>query len=385
MRDLEGALAGLEDKHLLRQRRVVESAPGAHLWLDGREFLSFCSNDYLGLAGDTRVVEALCEGARRFGAGAGASHLVSGHHRVHEELERRLATFVGMPRALLFSSGYLANLAVVNTLAQRGTEIFADRLNHASLNDAMVLARARFHRYPHGDLAALEAALARSRARDKLVITDAVFSMDGDIASLDRILVLCERFDARLMVDDAHGFGVLGDEGRGSLSHFALSSPRIVYMGTLGKAAGVCGAFVAAQDRLIEWMIQHARAYIYTTASPPALAEALIRSLALIAAESWRRAQLAKLSRRLIERFRPRRWRLVPSPTAIQPLIIGANQEALAASEALAEEGILVPAIRPPTVPAGTARLRISFSATHQEGEVDQLVAALVRAEERVS
>jgi 8-amino-7-oxononanoate synthase len=248
----------------------------------------------------------------------------------------------------------------------------------------MLLSRARFFRYLHCDLAALEAALARSRATDKLVITDAVFSMDGDIAPLDRILALCERFDARLLVDDAHGFGVLGPEGRGSAAHFSLSSPRIVYMGTLGKAAGVSGAFVAAQDRIVELMVQRARPYIYTTASPPALAVALTQSLALIEAESWRRAQLANLSRRLVERFHPRRWRLVPSPTAIQPLIVGANHEALAASEALADHGILVPAIRPPTVPAGTARLRISLSAAHQEVDVDILVAALVHAEEHV-
>jgi 8-amino-7-oxononanoate synthase len=382
MRDLDAELASLQAAHLLRHRRVVDSHAGSRATIGGREFLSFCSNDYLGLAGDARVVAALCDGARQFGAGAGASHLVSGHQRVHEELEQRLAEFVGMPRALLFSSGYLANLASVATLADRSTEIFADRLNHASLNDAMRLTRSRFHRYPHCDLAALERALAGSRAADKLVITDAVFSMDGDIAPLDRILALCERFDARLLVDDAHGFGVLGPGGRGSLAHFALASPGIVYMGTLGKAAGVSGAFVAAPAQLIELMIQRARPYVYTTAGPPALAAALIRSLELIETESWRRDRLAHLRRRLTDGLRPRSWRFVPSPTAIQPLIIGANHEALAVSEALAERGVLVSAIRPPTVPEGTARLRISLSAAHQQADIDQLIAALVCAEE---
>lgn len=385
MRDLEADLASLQTSHSLRQRRVVDSHAGSRATIAGREYLSFSSNDYLGLAGDARVVEALCEGAQLFGVGAGASHLVSGHHRVHEELEQRLAAFVGMPRALLFSSGYLANLAAVTTLADRSTEIFADRLNHASLNDAMRLTRSRFHRYPHCDLSALEGALEGSQAADKLVITDAVFSMDGDIAPLERIMALCERFDARLLVDDAHGFGLLGPGGRGSLAHFALASPRIVYMGTLGKAAGVSGAFVAAPESVIELMIQRARPYIYTTASPPALAVALIRSLELIEAESWRRDQLARLSRRLIDGLRLRRWQLAHSPTAIQPLIIGANHEALAVSGALADVGIIVPAIRPPTVPEGTARLRISLSAAHQEADVDQLIAALVRAEESLA
>lgn len=382
MRDLEAELVSLQTSHSLRHRRVVDALVGSRATIGGREYLSFSSNDYLGLAGDERVVAALCEGAQRFGAGAGASHLVSGHHRVHEQLEQCLAAFVGMPRALLFSSGYLANLAAVTALADRSTEIFADRLNHASLNDAMRLTRSRFHRYAHCDLPALERALEGSRAADKLVITDAVFSMDGDIAPLDRMLALCEHFDARLLVDDAHGFGVLGSGGRGSVAHFALASPRIVYMGTLGKAAGVCGAFVAAQENVTELMIQRARPYIYTTASPPALAVALIRSLELIEAESWRRDQLARLSRRLIDGLRLRRWQLAHSPTAIQPLMIGANHEAMAASGALAEEGILVPAIRPPTVPEGTARLRISLSAAHQEADVDQLIAALARAEE---
>lgn len=379
---LRAELGELQARGLGRTRRVLETPQGVRLRVDGREYLSFCSNDYLGLAADPRVIQALCEGAQLHGAGAGASHLVSGHHRVHEELEHRLAGFVRLPRALLFSSGYLANLAVVTTLAGRSDEVFADKLNHASLNDAMVLSRARCTRYPHCNVAALAERLARSEAADKLVVTDAVFSMDGDIAPLKAILELCDRFDAALVVDDAHGLGVLGPEGRGVLAHFGLASPRIAYVGTLGKAAGVSGAFVAGGAELIEMLIQRSRSYIYTTASPPALACALMKSLELIEAESWRRQRLDALAKKLARDLRPRRWQLARSRTPIQPLIIGGNREAVAASDALAREGILVPAIRPPTVPAATARLRISLSAAHTEEDVDRLVDALRRAEQ---
>lgn len=377
MRDIPAELHELELLGLRRSRRLVETAQGALLGVAGGQKLSFCSNDYLGLAGDPRIVEALCEGARRWGAGAGASHLVSGHHRVHEELEQRLAAFVGLPRALLFSSGYLANLSIVTALATPSCEVFADRLNHASLNDAMLLSRVRFKRYPHCDLDTLEEQMARSHAPEKMVVTDAVFSMDGDIAPLDRLLAICDRHDATLVVDDAHGFGVLGGNGAGSLSHFQLSSPRIVYMGTLGKAAGVSGAFVAAAGPVIELLIQQARPYIYTTASPPALAAALIRSLELIAQEPWRRERLVRLSGQLAATLQTPRWKLLPSITPIQPLIVGDNAQAVALSDSLAAAGILVPAIRPPTVPEGTARLRISLSAAHTERDVESLVAAL--------
>lgn len=349
--------------------------------VDGAQKLAFSSNDYLGLAGDPRITEALCEGARQWGVGAGASHLVTGHHRIHEDLEQRLAAFVGTPRALLFSSGYLANLAIVTTLAAPSCEMFADRLNHASLNDAMLLSRARFKRYPHCDLGTLERQLSQSQAREKMVITDAVFSMDGDIAPLDRLFELCERYDAWLVVDDAHGFGVLGKDGAGCLSHFQLESPRIVYMGTLGKAAGVSGAFVAAACPVVDLLVQQARSYIYTTASPPALACALTRSLELIAQEPWRRERLVQLSAKLAASLQVRRWRLVPSTTPIQPLIVGSNVEAVALSNALVAAGILVPAIRPPTVPEGSARLRISLSAAHSEQDVQRLIDALHAAE----
>ena len=382
MREFSAELVALETQGLRRRRRVNDCAQGARVQVNGREYLSFCSNDYLGLAADPRVTRALCEGAQHHGAGAGASHLVSGHHRAHEELENRLAGFVRLPRALLFSSGYLANLAVVTTLAGRTSEIFADKLNHASLNDAMVLSRARFTRYPHCDITALADRLARSEAADKVVVTDAVFSMDGDIAPLDAILELCERFDAALVVDDAHGFGVLGGEGRGALAHFGLASPRIAYVGTLGKAAGVSGAFVAGDGELIEMLIQRSRSYIYTTASPPALACALTKSLELIEIESWRRRRLDALASKLRRDLRPRRWQLARSQTPIHALIIGGNRESVSASDALEREGILVPAIRPPTVPAGTARLRISLSAAHAEEDVDRLIVALRRAEQ---
>ncbi len=381
MRDLVAELADNERHGLRRRRRLLDSPQGAHVRVDGRDYLSFCSNDYLGLAADPRIAEAAVEAIRQFGLGAGASHLVSGHHRAHDDLERALARFAGLPRALLFSSGYLANLAVVTVLAGRSSDVFADRLNHASLNDAMILSRARCKRYAHCDLAALEFFLARSDAADKVVITDAVFSMDGDIAPLSDIARLCERYGAWLVVDDAHGFGVLGKSGGGALDHFGLDSPHIAYVGTLGKAAGVSGAFVAGSEQFIEMLIQRARAYIYTTASPPPLAAALMKSVELMQTEDWRRRRLIELSVRISRRLELRRWRLLASQTAIQPLIIGENSETVALSDALAREGILVPAIRPPTVPKGSARLRISLSAAHTQADVDLLIETLRRAE----
>ena len=385
MRDLVAELADNERHGLRRHRRLLDSPQGAHVRIAGRDYLSFCSNDYLGLAADPRIAQAAAASIRRGGLGAGASHLVSGHHRAHDELERALASFVQLPRALLFSSGYLANLAVVTVLAGRSTDVFADRLNHASLNDAMILSRARCRRYAHCDVSALESFLAHSGAADKVVITDAVFSMDGDIAPLSDIARLCERHGAWLVVDDAHGFGVLGENGGGAVAHFGLDSPHIAYVGTLGKAAGVSGAFVSGSEPLIELLIQRARSYIYTTASPPPLAVALMKSVELIRAEGWRRQRLIELSARISRRLELRRWRLLPSQTAIQPLIVGENAETVALSDALAAKGILVPAIRPPTVPKGSARLRISLSAAHTEADVDLLIEALRHAEASLS
>lgn len=374
---LSEELHQLETDGLLRRRRVLESPQGARIVVDGEEYLSFCSNDYLGLASHPALIEALQQGAARFGVGGGASHLVSGHFAAHHDLETQLAEFVGLPRALLFSTGYMANLGIVTALMGRDDEVFADKLNHASLNDAALLSRAKLTRFPHLDLAALEKRLAASRARRKLVVVDAVFSMDGDIAPVPELLALCERFDAWLMLDDAHGFGVLGKDGRGVLGHFAVTSPRIVYMATLGKAAGVAGAFAAGGAEMVEYLLQRARTYIYTTAMPPSLAVATSASLRLIAAESWRRERLAELIGVLRRNLSVSRWQLLPSATAIQPLVIGANRETLEVSEALRQRGIWVPAIRPPTVPKGQARLRISLSTAYRDADVERLAAAL--------
>ena len=371
----------LDARGLKRHRRILESPQGAHVVVDGREVLAFGSNDYLGLAGDPRLAAAAREGAARYGVGAGASHLILGHAAAHHALEESLAQFVRLPRALLFSTGYMANIGIVTAIAGRDDAVFADKLNHASLNDAVLLSRADFRRYPHRDLATLEDMLAASQARRKLVVSDAVFSMDGDIAPVHALLRLCERYDAWLVLDDAHGFGVLGSTGGGVLQHYGVASERIVYMATLGKAAGVFGAFVAGQPALIEILVQRARPYIYTTAMPPLLAHTLLAGLEIIAAETWRRELLAQLIARLKRDVAGLRWRLLPSDTAIQPLMIGANDEAVRVSEQLAQRGLLVPAIRPPTVPEGTARLRISLSAAHSEQDVAQLVEALLEVE----
>jgi 8-amino-7-oxononanoate synthase len=366
---------------LQRTRRIVDGPQQPLLHADNQEVLSFCSNDYLGLASHPALIAAVQQAVTEVGAGGGASHLITGHHRLHHELEEALAAFVGLPRALFFSTGYMANLGIVSTLVGRGDAIFADRLNHASLNDAAVLSRADLHRYAHNDMAALEKQLAQSSARRKLVVADAVFSMDGDLAPVPELLALCERYDAWLMLDDAHGFGVLGAQGQGTLAHFNVHSPRIIYMGTLGKAAGVSGAFVAGEPELIEYLVQKARTYIFTTAMPPALAAALLAALPLIRDGHERRAQIARLIAALRNGLQLHKWRLDPSVTPIQPLIVGSNADALLASEQLHAHGILVPAIRPPTVPQGTARLRITLSAAHTLDDVQRLVQAVHAAE----
>lgn len=377
MHDLASRLCELSARGLLRKRRVLESPQGASVRIDGENLLAFSSNDYLGLAADPRLIESLVEGARRFGVGAGASHLVGGHHRAHDDLEERLAAFVGMPRALYFSSGYAANLAVLSVLADSETEIFADRLNHASLNDGMLLSRARFHRYAHLDVDSLDRMLGHSRKARKLVVTDAVFSMDGDVAPLDEISRICEREGALLVVDDAHGFGVRGDHGRGSAALMKASGPHVIYIGTLGKAAGVAGAFVAGAHDVVETLVQRARSYIYTTALPPALAHALMTSLDIIENEEWRRERLSRLIMLLQTRLRATPVALRASTTPIQPVIIGESAAAVSASAALGRRGILVPAIRPPTVARGSARLRVSLSAQHTEQDVELLAATL--------
>ncbi|MDE2117591.1 MAG: 8-amino-7-oxononanoate synthase [Betaproteobacteria bacterium] len=375
--ELQNELNERAAQGLLRRRHVLETPQGVRITVDGSPYLSFCSNDYLGLANHPQLMAALQAGARRYGVGAGASHLVSGHFAAHHQLESELAAFVNKPAALLFSAGYLANLGAVQALAGRGDAVFADRFNHASLNDAMLLSRAEIKRYRHNDMAQLAQLLEQTKSGRKLIITDAVFSMDGDLALLPELLALCEKYNAWLLVDDAHGFGVLGAEGRGSLAHFGLDSPRLIYMATLGKAAGVSGAFVAAEKIAIETLLQHARSYIYTTASPPALAGTLLASLNVLREEEWRRGQLRKLIAQLRAGLAALPWQLMPSQTPIQPLLVGGNEQAVALSEGLRARGIWVPAIRPPTVPQGTARLRISLSAAHSEQDVAQLIGAL--------
>ncbi|MEK6685623.1 MAG: 8-amino-7-oxononanoate synthase [Pseudomonadota bacterium] len=369
-----------DQQGLRRYRQVVESPQASHITMDGRDYLAFSSNDYLGLANHPDLIQAACEGAQQYGVGAGASHLIHGHSAAHHNLEDALAQFTGFPGALLFSTGYMANIGVVTALAGREDVIFADKLNHASLNDAALLSRAKFIRYPHLDLAALEQHLAGAAARRKLVITDAVFSMEGDIAPIRQLVALCEKYHALLLLDDAHGFGVLGQQGRGSLflpDGNTVHSPHIVYMATLGKAAGVFGAFVAAQMEVIETLIQTARSYIYTTATPPLLSHALLTSLKRIEQDEWRREALMRNIQQLQQGLQSSPWKLLPSGTPIQPLLAGQSDEAVRISQALRERGILVPAIRPPTVPQGTARLRISLSAAHQPQDIMRLTQAL--------
>ena len=378
--ELAAELAEREAGGLRRSRRLLDSPQRARVTVDGREYLAFCSNDYLGLAADPRLSAAANEGIARYGVGSGASHLILGHSTAHHELEEALARFVRQPRALLFSTGYMANMGVVSALTGRGDAIFADRLNHASLNDAALVSRAAFKRYAHNDLDTLERLLKTTPARRRLIVTDAVFSMDGDIAPVAALLELCERHDAYLFIDDAHGFGVLGEAGRGTLAHCHVASKRIIYMATLGKAAGVAGAFVAGDETLIETLIQNARTYIYTTATPPLLAHALLTSLQIMATEEWRRERLRALVAQLTAGLAAAPWQLMHSDTPIQPLLIGGNDEALALSATLAAAGLLVPAIRPPTVPQGTARLRISLSADHEAADVARLVETLVAA-----
>ena len=382
MTDFADELAALDAQALRRRRRVVDSPCAPELIVDGRPMLAFCSNDYLGVASDPALAAAAQEGARLYGLGSGASPLVCGHQTPHAILEQRLAEFTGFQRALLFSTGYLANLGAVPALVGRGDAIFSDRLNHASLIDAARLSRAELNIYPHCDLSALAAALAASKARRKLIVTDAVFSMDGDLAPLPESLALAERHKAWLLVDDAHGFGLLGPQGRGAAAHFQLASPRLLIMGTLGKAAGGAGAFVAGSDEAVEWILQKARTYIFSTAEPALVAHALLTALDLIERGDDRRANLATRIAQLRDTLKRKRWTLLPSDTAIQPLVIGSNAETMAVAAKLYERGLWVPGIRPPTVPAGSARLRITLSAAHTEAQVARLVEALMELEQ---
>ncbi|HEY2926245.1 8-amino-7-oxononanoate synthase [Piscinibacter sp.] len=372
-------LAALDAAHLRRTRRSVQAMRGTRLTVGDREMLAFCSNDYLGLAQHPALVEAAQRGAAQWGIGATASPLVCGHSESHELLEHEIARFLDLPRALYFYAGFAANVGLVPALVGRGDALFCDALNHACLIDGARLSRADIHVYPHNDVAALDRLLAESGAARKLIATDAVFSMDGDLAPLPDLLRLAERHDALLLIDDAHGFGVLGAGGRGSAAHFDLRSPRLLVMGTLSKAAGAAGAYVAGDATLVETVMQRARSYIFATGAPAMVTEAVRASLRLIESEDWRRERLRAHGARLRDAIGDGRiGRLLPSDTPIQPLIVGDNRAALELMSHLWERGLWVPAIRPPTVPAGTARLRITLSAAHSDADIDGLIAALM-------
>lgn len=385
---LEQGLQDIDARGLRRRRRTVDSPCSAHMTVDGRNIIGFASNDYLGLAAHPLLVAAIAEGARRYGAGSGGSHLLGGHSRAHAQLEDDLAEFAGSfvdnPRALYFSTGYMANLATLTALAGRGTTLFSDALNHASLIDGARLSRADIQIYPHADAEALSAMLDASDAAVKLIVTDTVFSMDGDIAPLARLLELAEKHGAWLVVDDAHGFGVLGPQGRGAIAEAALRSPHLISIGTLGKAAGVSGAFVVAHETVIEWLVQRARPYIFTTASVPSAAHAVSASLRIIGGDEGehRRTHLRALIARTRDMMKRTPWLPVDSHTAVQPLIIGANDATLDIAASLDQANLWVPAIRPPTVPEGTSRLRISLSAAHSHNDLDLLESALMKTAE---
>jgi 8-amino-7-oxononanoate synthase len=378
MKDLSAALDARKQENLYRSRQVIDGPQGVEMRMAGQSFLSFCSNDYLGLANHPQVIAAFHKGLDEFGAGSGAAHLITGHSRAHHALEEELAEFVQRPRALLFSTGYMANLGVMSALPGHGDRVFEDRTNHASLLDGARLSGARLVRYRHVDVNDLDTRMQSAPGGEYLVATDGVFSMDGDIAPLAQLAEIAARHAAWLMVDDAHGLGVVGPGGRGTVARAGLGLEQVpVLMGTLGKAFGSFGAFVAGSEDLVETLIQEARTYIYTTAPPPAVAVATRAALKLVREEDWRRERLQAL----VQRFRAGAAQLglslLDSVTPIQPLIVGDAGTALLFSEALRGQGILVTAIRPPTVPEGTARLRITFSAAHTEAHVDRLLGAL--------
>jgi 8-amino-7-oxononanoate synthase len=375
--DLSARLAERRAADLYRQRPLLQSPQGPLVRVDGQPLLAFCNNDYLGLANHPHVVEAWAAGARRWGVGGGASHLVIGHSTPHHELEEALADLVGRPRALLFSTGYMANLGAVTALVGQGDTVLQDRLNHASLLDAGLLSGARFSRYLHNDPASLASRLEKA-VGNTLVVTDGVFSMDGDIADLPALADAARAKGAWLMVDDAHGIGTLGANGGGIVEHFGLGIDQVpVLVGTLGKGCGTAGAFVAGSDELIEALVQFARPYIYTTSQPPALACATLKSIELLRTEGWRREHLAALIQQFRQGAQALGLTLMDSFTPIQPILIGDSARALRLSQLLRERGVLVTAIRPPTVPAGGARLRVTLSAAHSTEQVQQLLGAL--------
>ena len=370
-------LEQLSQQDLYRSRRVIDGPQSVVLNVNGKSVINFSSNDYLGLANHPEVVAAFKNAVDQYGVGSGSAHLICGHSRAHHALEEELAEFTGREKALLFSTGYMANVGVISALVGRGDYVLEDRLNHASLLDGGLLSRAQFSRFKHADYADLQAHMLNSAGR-KLVVSDGVFSMDGDLADLPLLVELVDQYQAGLLIDDAHGFGVLGKNGGGIVEHFGLTQNQVpILMGTLGKAFGTFGAFVAGSDELIEWLIQKARSYVFTTALPPAVAEATRTSLRLLQTESWRREHLQAL----IARFRlgalQQGLQLMDSFTPIQPILVGDSQQVMTISSALLERGFLLSPIRPPTVPKGTARLRVTFSAEHQYHQVDALLDAL--------
>ncbi len=377
MLNLRDTLAQQRQQGLYRQRQAVSKRDGSHIIVEGKSYINFASNDYLGLANDARLIAAFKEGADRYGVGSGAAQLTTGYSSAHQALEERIADFLGRPRALLFGSGYMANLGVITALLSRNSTILLDRRSHASLLDAALLSRAKLKRYHTQELASLHQRL-NTTPSSGLIISDSVFSMDGDIAPLPTLIVLSKEQQLPVLIDDAHGFGVLGKNGRGCLEHLAVSNNDVeIYVGTLGKACGTSGAFVCGSEALIETIIQKARSFIYTTAAPPAIAHATLCSIDIIEKESWRRAHITELITRFRQGAAQLGLSLTNSDTSIQAVLIGNNDAAIAASEYLKSQGLYVSAIRPPTVPKNTARLRITLCSHHQENDVDQLLSAL--------
>jgi len=365
-------------QHLYRSTRLSESAQQPYMQIDGKSYLTFCSNDYLGLANHPDIINAFTRAANEMGVGSGAAHLINGHSHYHQQLEEELAEFTGRQQALLFSTGYMANIGAVNALMERGDMIYADRLNHASLVDAGLLAKAKMFRYPHNNLDALEAKLGKQQSGDKMLLCDGVFSMDGDVAPVKEMSALAKQYQAWFMVDDAHGLGVLGQHGAGLLEEQKLTQDDVpILMATLGKGFGTAGAFIAGSDDLIDYLKQTARTWIYTTAMPAAIAAATSASLKIVERETWRREKLQALIQQFRKGVEQLGLQLMESRTAIQPIVLGENVKAVQASEALQKQGILVSAIRPPTVPENTARLRVTLSASHSEEDVDRLLEGL--------
>ncbi|MCB1616989.1 MAG: 8-amino-7-oxononanoate synthase [Pseudomonadales bacterium] len=369
-----------QQQHRLRQRSVLASSQGVHVRLDGRDFVNFSSNDYLGLAAHPDVTQAFKEAAAQYGVGSGASHLVNGHSVLHEQLEQALAEFTGRDKALLFSTGYMANLGVISALVGRGDAVFEDRLNHASLLDGGLLSAARFSRYRHNDVGHLAEQLSSSSARNRLVVTDGVFSMDGDLAPLKELSLLARQHDAWLLVDDAHGIGVLGENGAGCCEYLCLGQDDVpVLVGTLGKAFGSFGAFVAGRESLIDMLLQYTRPYIYTTALPPAVAAASLAALDILRQPEGPRLQLKTNIACFKNRAQALGLDFLPSDSAIQPIVLGDEQRVIQVAGALRDAGLLVGMIRPPTVPEGTSRLRVTLSAQHTEADIDHLLTSLGR------